>query len=137
MKLNYNQMQGLLNALGTVNIKGFKVNYAILRNSEKLERELARFRKLVKQSATEEIILIENTDSSVRSEDMEAQYKAWQEDMNRLALEEIEMDFHKIKADLLPEDIDTETMRPIMFMVETEEEEKPEPITPPEGPDVK
>lgn len=112
-ELTFNEIFAYLEAFKTVNVKGFKINYAIDKNVKALENEAKDFHKALEREKPEKVKELEKE----CKKEGEA-WDKWNEDVGEMAKEKAVIEIHLINQDDIPRDIDTKTYRILSLFIE-------------------
>ena len=110
-ELTYNEIFGLLEALKMVNIKGFKINCAIDKNTKAFSEEMKTFQGILEKEKSEEV-------KKAEEENNEEVLKEWKKQVDKFAYEKVEVDIYTVKEEFIPDDIDTNCYRAISLFIE-------------------
>jgi len=103
-ELSFNEMFSCLEALKTINVKGFKLNYAIDKNIKPMQEEMKRFQELLEK---------EKPEGELEGKELED----WNKKVEEFASETVEIDIYQANSDQVPDDIDTKTYRVISLFI--------------------
>ena len=106
IELSFNDVYAYLEALKTINVKGFKLNYAINKNLKTFESEMKSFRETLEKEKPESIRQLEQEQKTEGKD-----WDNWNKKVGKLAENKVELDLFEINQDYIPDDIDTKTFR--------------------------
>lgn len=122
MKLTVNEVIGINNGLGKIQVQGAKFNYCLIKNLDKIGKEIELFNKAVEQLKTEEVVrvLTKFHQKEELSKDEADIFMGFEKEVSGLLQEVVDIPFRNIRVDDIPDELKTSEMALVIkyFVVE-------------------